>query len=212
MVGTFLPATTISVPFGQYGQFISFPVSVLCSHLFGEAPCAHGQHQYCPCTQEPWQPAAPAACRDVPPAPMQGCPKMCPELPWMREKSSPKGPPVLLLREGCDRSQCQEGPSQGSEAWRDRHGTGIWDSLSHRAQQAAYQQLKIPEGSKAVNAREAKSKKNFINCVILFLFVQNSSYLCLFILLSHIVIQSQNGFHCVQFPLKKKNPSQCMLQ
>lgn len=30
--------------------------------------------------------------------------------------------------------------------------------------------LKIPEGSKAVNVREAKSRKNFINCVNLCLF------------------------------------------
>lgn len=116
---------------------------------------------------------------------------------------------MLLLCEGCDRSQCQEGPSQGSEGWRDRHGAGIWNSLSHRVQWAEYQCLKILEGSKAVNAREAKPRKEFINCVILCLFAQNSSYLCLFSLLSHNVVQSQNGFYCVLFALKKFLPSIC---
>lgn len=112
---------------------------------------------------------------------------------------------MLLLHEGCDRSQCQEGPSQSSEGWRDRHGTEVCNSLPHRAQRPTYQQLKILEGSKAVNVREAKSRKNFINCVILCLFARNSSYLCLFTLLSHNVIQSQNGFYCLPFALKKKS-------
>lgn len=91
IMGTFLPAATISVPFGNYCHFISFPVSVLCSHLLGKAACAHPQEQYCPCTQEPWQPAAPAACRDVPPAQlllMQWCPEMCTKLQGTWEKSS----------------------------------------------------------------------------------------------------------------------------
>lgn len=47
-------------------------------------------------------------------------------------------------------------------------GTG--DSLSSWSELPLYQQLQIPEGSKAVNVREAKSRKNFINCVILCLF------------------------------------------
>lgn len=51
-------------------------------------------------------------------------------------------------------------------------GTGTCNSPSCRSELPPYQQLKIPEGSKAVNVREAKSRKNFINSVILFLFAQ----------------------------------------
>ena len=65
----------------------------------------------------------------------------------------------MLLREGRDSSWCQEGPSWGSERWRDEHGTGTHCSPSSQSELPPYQQPKIPEGSKAVNVREAKSGK-----------------------------------------------------
>lgn len=114
--------------------------------------------------------------------------------------------PVLLLCEGCGSSQCQEGPCQGSKGQAQDQEFIV---TPRTVDSAVYQQLKILENSKTVNVREVKSRKSFINCVILCLFAQNSSYLCLFTLLSHNVMQSQNGFYCVPFALKKIPLSIC---
>lgn len=161
----------------------SSPSLSLCfrSHRFGEGP----RH---PATQQkqsilrspsapalplhPWVGAASSPCcpQGCPPArtlPVRGCLETCVEPLRLRQTISSKDP----LQRSCAKDVTAAGARRDLPKGASVEGmdTARGPGIHHRPGQSChrYRQLKLPEGSEAVNVREARSRRNFIHCYIL---------------------------------------------
>lgn len=131
---------------------------------------AHPQHQRCSCTHGWGLPAAPAARRAVP---QQGCClETCVEPLRLRQMISSKYPPRRSCAKDVTAASARRDLPKGASV--EGMGTARGPGIHHRPGQSCrcYRQLKLPEGSKAVNVREARSRRNFIHCVIFCLFAR----------------------------------------
>ncbi|XP_040976524.1 uncharacterized protein LOC115336381 [Aquila chrysaetos chrysaetos] len=130
---------------------------------------AQPQHQRCPCTPG-W-----GLLQGCPPAGLlrvRGCLETCVEPLRLWQMISSKYPLWRsCVKDVTAASARRDLPKAASV---EGMGTARGPGIHHRPGQSChrYRQLKLPEGSKAVNVREARSRRNFIHCVMFCLFAR----------------------------------------
>lgn len=125
---------------------------------------AHPQHQRCPCTHG-WG-CCPQGC---PPAGIlqeRACLETCVEPLRLRQMIGSKYPPRRSCAMDVTAASARRDLPKGASV--EGMGTARGPGIHHHPGQSCRcsRQLKLPEGSKAVDVREARSRRNFIHCVM----------------------------------------------